>query len=74
MIIHFDIDKEIKNIPRDIPGGPVVKTPYASNAVGWAWGGTGSISGWEPKILHALWCGQKIKKTKTNYPKLIVIM
>ena len=27
VITHFDIDKEIKKtIPRDIPGGPVVKT------------------------------------------------
>ena len=52
VITHFDIDKEIKKtIPRDIPGGPVVKTVPPMQGGG----GTGSISGWETKILHVLW-------------------
>ena len=42
--------------------GPVVKTPKqvkTSKA-----GGKGLIPGWEIKIPHAVWCGQKIKKKK----------
>ena len=39
----------------DFPGSPVVKM-YTFTA----WG-TGSISGWGAKILHAMWHGQKKK-------------
>ena len=41
---------------RSFPGSPVVKTLDV--------GGMSSILGWEPKILHAMWLGQKIEKKK----------
>lgn len=41
---------------RGFPGSPVVKTLDV--------GGMSSILGWEPKILHAMWLGQKIEKKK----------
>lgn len=41
---------------RGFPGSPVGKTLDV--------GGMSSILGWEPKILHAMWLGQKIEKKK----------
>ena len=37
---------------REFPGGPVVRMPHSTT------GGTGSISGWETKTLHAMQHGQ----------------
>ena len=43
---------------RSFPGSPVVKTLDV--------GGMSSILGWDPKILHAMWLGQKIEKKKNK--------
>ena len=42
----------------DFPGGPVVKTP------GFHCRGQRFDPGWRTKTSHALWCGQKIKKSR----------
>ena len=43
----------LKELPREFPGGPVVRTLRP-----------GSIPGQGNKIPHAAWCGQKKKKEK----------
>ena len=52
---------------RDFLGGPVVKIP-PSNTVG-----AGSIPGWETKALRAAGCGQKVKKKKINWERLVQV-
>ena len=42
----------------DFPGGPVVKTPCFHCR------GQRFDPGWRTKISHALWCDQKIKKSR----------
>ena len=49
----------LKNIYRDFPGSPVVKTS-PSNA-----GAAFSIPGWEAKFPHASWPKNQKKKTET---------
>ena len=52
------------NKDRDFPGVSVVGTPcYCCR-------GTGSISAQGVTILHAAWCGQKIKRISKDIPKL----
>ena len=48
----------------DFPCGPVGLRLHASSA-----GGTGSISGWGTKVLHAMGCGPKEKKKKERKVK-----
>ena len=65
VITHFDIDKEIK---KPSQGTSLVVQWLRLHFQCRELGGTGSISGWETKILHVLWCGQKIKKQKLTIP------
>ena len=68
MITHFDIDKEIKNIPRDIPGGPVVKTPcFQCSGVGVGGAQVPSLVG---NLRSCMFYGvvKKLKKQKLTIP------
>ena len=51
----------------DFPGFPVVKIPL-SNIVG-----AGSIPGWGTKAPCAAACGQKVKKEKKNWDRLVQV-
>lgn len=46
---------------RDVPGCPVVKTPYSQCRDR---AGMGSIPFWGTDITHAVWYGQKNKNKK----------
>ena len=50
-------------LPWDFPGSLVVKIPCFKGR-----GGVYSTPGWGTKILHAMWCGQKIKEKKKAFP------
>ena len=50
-----------KYLPRDFPGGPVIKTPHFH-----CWG-HGFNPWWGTKIPHVALCGQKKKKKEKKY-------